>query len=50
MGRQPQREGDALAGSFPLDLTVVVTVQSRLPVAVLETEREPLLSRKVERR
>lgn len=50
VGCEPQREGDAFAGGLPAYLAVVVAVQSRLPVAVLETEREPLVPGEVERR
>ena len=38
--REPQREGDALAGGFLCCLAVVAMVQAADAVAVFETERE----------
>lgn len=40
--REPQREGDALAGGFLCCLAVVAMVQAADAVAVFETEREAL--------
>ncbi|MFQ7387627.1 MAG: hypothetical protein ACLRM8_09020 [Alistipes sp.] len=51
--REPQREGDALAGGFLCCLAVVAMVQAADAVAVFETEREALrrcVPREMERR